>query len=186
MTEIGLLMKGVLTNKQIDLPPLTAQQPFSAANGMQQSKKSQETKLVSTHQVTPPEFIKIDKNNAAQLPYLRRMGEKIIADIRRKRLFANSLELTENLNQPVAVKQNVETLALYQRVNSQPMPTLNFGHSGLAVRILQQLLVASGYGLEIDGIFGPLTETAVRAFQTQRRIVVDGIVGRKTWWELTI
>jgi peptidoglycan hydrolase-like protein with peptidoglycan-binding domain len=33
----------------------------------------------------------------------------------------------------------------------------------------------------IDGMFGPLTEVAVRVFQTRMRITVDGIVGPQTW-----
>jgi peptidoglycan hydrolase-like protein with peptidoglycan-binding domain len=34
----------------------------------------------------------------------------------------------------------------------------------------------------IDGDFGPKTESAVRAYQTQRAVAVDGIVGDQTWW----
>lgn len=33
----------------------------------------------------------------------------------------------------------------------------------------------------IDGMFGPLTETAVRVFQTRQRVTVDGVVGPVTW-----
>jgi peptidoglycan hydrolase-like protein with peptidoglycan-binding domain len=34
----------------------------------------------------------------------------------------------------------------------------------------------------IDGDFGPRTQSAVRAYQTQQNIVVDGVVGDQTWW----
>jgi hypothetical protein len=44
------------------------------------------------------------------------------------------------------------------------------------VEYLQQLL-----GIEIDGKFGPATETAVRKFQTEKKLQVDGIVGNQTW-----
>jgi peptidoglycan hydrolase-like protein with peptidoglycan-binding domain len=34
----------------------------------------------------------------------------------------------------------------------------------------------------IDGMFGPVTEAAVRAYQGDRGVPVDGIVGDLTWW----
>ena len=34
----------------------------------------------------------------------------------------------------------------------------------------------------IDGKFGQRTESAVRAYQTDRKITVDGVVGDQTWW----
>jgi peptidoglycan hydrolase-like protein with peptidoglycan-binding domain len=38
--------------------------------------------------------------------------------------------------------------------------------------------------LAVDGIFGPKTEAAVRAFQSDENLTVDGIVGRYTWTAL--
>ncbi len=55
--------------------------------------------------------------------------------------------------------------------------------SGDDVLLLQQALVARGY-TEVgvpDGVFGPMTNTAVRRFQTDNNLVVDGIVGSTTW-----
>jgi hypothetical protein len=56
-------------------------------------------------------------------------------------------------------------------------PTLRRGDSGQFVTELQRLL-----GMP-DGpaVFGPKTEAAVRAFQRERSMVPDGIVGPKTW-----
>ncbi len=69
--------------------------------------------------------------------------------------------------------------------NNPALPTLRFGNTGNSVRVLQWLLLTHGYAIEIDGIFGALTETAVKAFQNRRNLVVDGIVGQKTWYQLT-
>jgi hypothetical protein len=55
-------------------------------------------------------------------------------------------------------------------------PTLRRGASGTLVITLQKKLA-----LHADGIFGPVTEAAVRAFQRARNLVPDGIVGPKTW-----
>ncbi|GAB2734131.1 hypothetical protein GCM10027273_11210 [Nocardioides pakistanensis] len=47
---------------------------------------------------------------------------------------------------------------------------------------LQQRLDDLGYGpLAADGHFGPQTESAVRQFQADEAIAVDGLVGEETW-----
>ena len=45
------------------------------------------------------------------------------------------------------------------------------------VRTLQRLLRARNHDVVVDGIFGPKTDHAVRAFQQERQLTVDGIVG---------
>ena len=50
-----------------------------------------------------------------------------------------------------------------------------------AVKVLQHLL-----HLQVDGIFGPLTEEAVKQFQKEHNLTQDGIVGPKTWEALGI
>lgn len=50
------------------------------------------------------------------------------------------------------------------------------------VKELQTLLDKHGFPCgEIDGIFGPATDKAVRAFQTVNGLAADGIVGKLTW-----
>lgn len=59
---------------------------------------------------------------------------------------------------------------------------LKMGSTGDNVRYLQQSLTNIGYNPgPIDGIFGSKTETAVRLFQKDKGLVVDGIVGDNTW-----
>lgn len=65
-------------------------------------------------------------------------------------------------------------------------PTLRRGSSGSAVATLQKALRALGSSPgPIDGIFGPMTESAVRAFQSAKRLLVDGVVGAQTWSALS-
>jgi peptidoglycan hydrolase-like protein with peptidoglycan-binding domain len=54
--------------------------------------------------------------------------------------------------------------------------TLRRGARGDLVRIVQRKLA-----LEDDGIFGALTEAALRRFQRNNALVADGIAGPKSW-----
>lgn len=49
------------------------------------------------------------------------------------------------------------------------------------VRLLQQALTVRGYSVAADGIFGEKTEAAVKCFQKDYGLFVDGIVGKHTW-----
>ena len=54
------------------------------------------------------------------------------------------------------------------------------GARGPAVENIQKELNAAGFNLAVDGNWGDQTEAAVRAFQQQRGLQVDGVVGPKT------
>ena len=56
------------------------------------------------------------------------------------------------------------------------------GDDGQEVLSIQKRLVELNYSIKsIDGDFGPETENAVRSFQTDRGLEVDGIVGSATY-----
>jgi N-acetylmuramoyl-L-alanine amidase len=61
---------------------------------------------------------------------------------------------------------------------------LRAGNVGPAVRDLQERLTRCGYAVTFDGVFGSATLDAVRAFQTQRGLRLDGICGPETWGAL--
>lgn len=55
---------------------------------------------------------------------------------------------------------------------------------GSDVVIIQRILVSKGYDIGsygVDGKYGKNTETAVKKFQAEHGLKVDGIVGVKTW-----
>jgi len=59
--------------------------------------------------------------------------------------------------------------------------SLHYGTSGARVHALQRALKAAGYFKgPTDGIYGEMTELAVRKFQTKRGLRADGIAGVKT------
>ncbi len=49
-----------------------------------------------------------------------------------------------------------------------PWPVVQNGSQGHPIRTLQFLLRARGHNLTVDGMFGPATEAAVKAFQPAR------------------
>jgi peptidoglycan hydrolase-like protein with peptidoglycan-binding domain len=64
-------------------------------------------------------------------------------------------------------------------------PTVRRGSTGEAVTRLQQILAGVGFDPgPIDGIFGPKTDAAARAYQSSRGLVIDAIVGPLTWARL--
>lgn len=66
-------------------------------------------------------------------------------------------------------------------------PTIRMGTcagKSQVVKTLQTMLNVFGYGLAVDGCWGPLTQAAVLNFQRKQKIGVDGIVGPITWARL--
>ena len=61
------------------------------------------------------------------------------------------------------------------------MPVLKKGSKGDWVVIAQGRLVVAGYKIEVDGVFGPKTEEAVKKYQADHHLTVDGIIGKNTW-----
>jgi peptidoglycan hydrolase-like protein with peptidoglycan-binding domain len=64
--------------------------------------------------------------------------------------------------------------------------TISEGATGEIVKWLQYNLIRKTLNdaTQIDGIFGPMTKTAVEQFQAGEGLVVDGIVGPATWTAL--
>jgi hypothetical protein len=87
-------------------------------------------------------------------------------------------EVTESFNDALGIEPE------YNPPGADKQPTLRYGdHSEDGwVEYLQELLnFHTGNSLERDGDFGKKTLKAVRAFQKQAGIKVDGIVGNQTW-----
>ncbi len=71
-----------------------------------------------------------------------------------------------------------------QELSASELPVdalLRRGDRDSDVKVLQRALRFVGYDLEIDGIFGRITQECVKSFQATRGLVRDGIVGPLTW-----
>ena len=68
------------------------------------------------------------------------------------------------------------------KIINKNIGVLKRGSTGDNVRKLQQMLNAIGYDCgEPDGVFGSGTEAAVKKFQKENKLSVDGKVGQATW-----
>ncbi|WP_351234041.1 peptidoglycan-binding protein [Streptomyces sp. NPDC002133] len=59
--------------------------------------------------------------------------------------------------------------------------TVQNGSSGSAAKAAQTQLNRYGYGLAVDGAFGPASTNAAKDFQAKHGLTADGIVGPNTW-----
>jgi chitosanase len=85
------------------------------------------------------------------------------------------LRIDEDTLTPVVVGRPVET----PRLLMLRIPFM----TGEDVRRLQRALIANGFAIGADGadgVFGPATDAAVKAFQENEGLVVDGVVGAAT------
>jgi len=89
---------------------------------------------------------------------------------------------------PACVNDNVPTPAPDPDdgfpANTGWRPTIRRGNKGADVIECQTMLTRLGYDIGpcgIDGDFGRATEAAVRSFQSDNGLVIDGVVGVMTW-----
>ena len=83
---------------------------------------------------------------------------------------------------------NAELRMQNAELNAENRPTIRRGNKGETVAEMQGILERLGYDLGscgVDGDFGRMTEKAVKAFQKDHGLTVDGICGPKTWAAVT-
>lgn len=103
---------------------------------------------------------------AEKLLLYNKAGGKALAGLTRRRQAERELFLRGNL----------------AATCSKERETIRQGSRGEDVVYLQKRLTAKGYGVgTIDGIFGVKTLEAVKAFQAENNLTVDGVVGVNTW-----
>lgn len=92
--------------------------------------------------------------------------------------------LYNGTGQPAVYARKIER-AFTRANNGTGSPTiLRMGDRGASVRELQRALASNGYAVDVDGVFGPQTLDAVRDYQNDHGLAVDGVVGARTWASL--
>ena len=57
------------------------------------------------------------------------------------------------------------------------------------LKVWQSQMRGRGWKINADGLYGPQTERVARAFQKEKRLSVDGLIGKSTWdaaWEAPV
>jgi len=95
------------------------------------------------------------------------------------------MEVGEEACQGVCDFLNVEYIEPFTTTTG--LPTLKYGSQGRSVQFLQYALIQNGYSPQgADGYFGSNTLTAVKEFQTDNNLTIDGVVGPNTWQYLLV
>lgn len=107
-----------------------------------------------------------------KIPEYNKSGGKVLEGLTRRRKAEAELFAKDGL-------ENVF-------VQNNTYPVLKKGSKSQYVLILQAQLIHKKYlpKNQADSIFGPITETAVKKYQKDNNLKVDGIVGKETWGSL--
>ncbi|MFB2974819.1 glycoside hydrolase family protein [Microseira sp. BLCC-F43] len=108
---------------------------------------------------------------ADEFPRWDKAGGQVLLGLSRRRRAERALFLSQSWEEFLTWKPS-RVLRLAEP--GQPLM------QGEDVRQLQKALVKAGFNIQVDGFFGNDTDKAVRQFQQQKRLSVDGIVGDET------
>ena len=80
-------------------------------------------------------------------------------------------------------RKDAQPIAMISRddLDGECVEVVEFGICGNAVKALQALLNCHGQHLEVDGIFGNMTQTALIIFQDEKKLPATGTCDALTW-----
>ena len=111
-----------------------------------------------------------------------------------RKLQEQAIQLWVDVNNGVNPEPKVRR-AKKKGVKGPPFPGIDMDRQGFSrkvdanVKLFQERLDERGWTITTTGKFDQRTEQVVRAFQREKRLYVDGVVGKDTWrmiWEAAI
>lgn len=87
-------------------------------------------------------------------------------------------ELNKQFNKGLSVD------GIFGRKTYKACVSVRRGAQGNLTWILQAILLVKGYSIDLDGLFGNDTESAVKNYQSSKGLTSDGVAGRNTWKSL--
>lgn len=96
-----------------------------------------------------------------------------------QRLFVTKIQM--------AIGARTDGIAGNETMSKVPILSKKKNSRHKVVKILQEYLIELGYSMPrygADGIFGNELEKAIKQYQSDKKLVVDGIVGKSTWTKL--
>lgn len=95
------------------------------------------------------------------------------------------MALQTEFNKQLSARLSVD--GIFGSLTKRACPNLSIGMSGNITKLVQHMLVLKGYSVGsygIDGIYGNGTANAIRQFQKDNGLAVDGICGSNTFSKL--
>ena len=90
---------------------------------------------------------------------------------------SGQLRISRKDGQPIS-------LITHEELSSECFEIVEYGSSGNAVKALQALLNCHGQHLEVDGVFGSLTQTALIIYQDSVKLPATGVADLLVWSSL--
>ena len=144
------------------------------------------TLTIDSSSIGPNDTVEIYEGGSWQSVTASAQGGQVVITITSDPVILISSPTSSKPTSPSGSASSGSTSPASSTTVSSTTPLLVYGSTGASVKALQKALDANGAKLTVDGIFGPRTESAVKAFQSKHHLTVDGIVGPATWKALGI